>query len=260
MAASREVGLGLTDEVRRPVLRRSRRAQRLSFLGGVLGWAVSVWLAAPATGSTFSVWLILGGILLGGALGNLAAAPLDAWTSTPPDAPRIARGTGVTVRDYISPVERSFGWVATAAATAGAAICALAGVRDLGLLLGLPGGVAVLWLTGAAGTRYVISRPQHASSTLELAWSDALRAKNLRALLQAAPLAAVYGAIATLTAFDADGRQAGWQILVALLALLPPVAIVLLPAFRGARGARHYLHRLWPQTAAELDQQEHAAS
>lgn len=250
LAASREVGLGLTEDVRRPILQRSRRAQRLSFVGGVFGWAAGIWLVPRDGPSMNSLWLILGGILLGGALGNLTAALVDSRTPTFPVEIRMARATVVGVRDFISPTERSFGWVSTAAVIGGSALCVMAGVRDPLLLIALPGLVAALWILGAVGTRFVVSRPQHARTTLDLAWDDALRAKNLLSLLRATPLAAIYGGIAMMSAFDGGARTMGWQVAIAALGLVPPLAVLLMA---GRGGGRFYLRHLWPQTAAELD-------
>jgi hypothetical protein len=253
-SAARDSGLALTSEVEPLVLRRSRRAERYSVLLAVVGWVAAVWSPLTHGSPVTGLWFILSSMALGGALGAAVAALVDAHGASRPDWPRLARTRVVAIADYLPALERRSGAIALLAIALGAGCCSLAGVHDPIVLIDIPVLVGLSALVPLMWGRYLVSRPQHARTTVDLAWDDALRAKNLRALFEAAPTAGLYGALAMIFAVsEQSGSGAGWGISVFFVAMLPPVLLLVVRTTTNLRAGRYYLRRLWPETAAELD-------
>lgn len=258
--ASRDSGLALTNEVEELVLRRSTRAERYSVMLASVGWVAVVWSPLASGSAVTGVWLIMGAMVLGGAFGNAIAALVDAHSARRPDLPRLARTRAVSITDYLPPLERGSGLIALVAVVAGAGCCSLAGIRDPMVLVDLPALVAFSALVAQVWGRYLVSRSQHATTTVDLAWDDALRAKNLRALFEAAPTAALYGGLAMLFAVgDRSASWHGWAMTVFFVAVVLPVLLLVVRATTNTRAGRYYLRRLWPETSAALDPTEQVA-
>jgi hypothetical protein len=92
--------------------------------------------------------------------------------------------------------------------------------------------------------RRLLDLPQYATSTLELAWDDALRARTLRDLVSVPLLVGTYlPMVALLGAWLTPGGQAAFSVGWSSVMLAPLVVGVAVAQVR--RPERHYRRRLW---------------
>lgn len=128
--------------------------------------------------------------LIGLALGAASAAARF-HESADPNAPRVARTRATGLEDYVTDHERRASWMALGsivlAAVVVVALWALSPVSMSAVRLILPLALAVLGfsllLRVARKAGEAVDQPQRASSDLELAWDDALRAHSVREVL-----------------------------------------------------------------------------
>jgi len=266
---ARSVGLRLDDAVRAPVEGRLGARRWWSSLGmglGALVGAAVAWVenaqGVPSE-SRFGGFVVLGGVVLGRALGTLVALWRERAVDLDPTAPRIARAQTPGVADYVSPVERWGAWTAAAAAAALAVAVALLvevevfGVgRPPAVLLGL---TALLPAAAMAGFEVVaarvVRRGQLARSPLELAWDDVLRASLLRELVLAA-LSVAFAMAVLLVAVAAERTPGGWPenpgvglINGLFLGVMGAGALLALVSL-VQRPDRHVMRRLWDEVPA----------
>jgi hypothetical protein len=227
-------------------------------LGGGAGVAlVAVWgltLGRSVVGSNWWALVVVGAVLAGSAVGAGVATLRRAWNPRREPGPRVARPTSPGLGDYLAPVELQGGRAAAvlpALVVLVLAAVALTGVGSPPLLL--PAGLALLaasaLVVAELGARRILDAPQAAGSDLELAWSDALRAHTLRAVVTV-PIAvgsyASAGLLAVLGLEVADPRSVTGVVLLALAALVG-LAVVGAAAWT-LTGAphRYFRRRLWP--------------
>jgi hypothetical protein len=209
------------------------------------------------------LWALIagGGALAGVAAGAAWAGAREAGRQTVPDGPRLARSTASTASDYVAPLEL---WAGRAAALAPALALAFglglatavdtvapADLVNVGTVLAVVVGLGALAM-GEVIARRLLELPQSAGSTLELAWSDALRSRVLRDVVTAPLVIGLLGTLALLTAASGgvhDPLIANGLIGLVGLGIIGVAVIALVSA--GARPQRHFRRRLWPRAGAD---------
>ncbi len=255
---ARTVDLDL-GELRGVVERRLARREVAGAVGGVLGaWVTVGGLVAAGLPGSWVAALAAIGFLAGAAVAYAGVAWRDSGGPLA-DGPRIARATAPEHGDYVARHERWGAWVAAGAATlvaVGLAAVDAAGVLDLGEVpLGLAAATAVLpWVAvglDAAVARRLLDRPQVATSTHELAWDDALRARTLRDLVGVVITVAVVMPV-MLASVVAEGLPGGWPenpavgVVMGLIAAILGAAGVMTVVSLALQPGRHVRTRLWP--------------
>lgn len=230
------------------------RVLRARWVGGVcalgVGMLVSwVLVFTPLGASPMFLFTPVTFFVAGIAFSTTVVSVRERLFHPAPAAPRIARARAMTTADYLDPARRRI--PAIVAAVAVVALAAAFAVRAT-----RPGTVDDLTLGGAcvfAGIglvaflalprleRLLLSRPQPASDTLELAWDDALRAGALMSLRLSCALAAWFVIAQSLIATWRDSAG-GWG---ALLLQLPTWGMIGLEFLYPADG-RLLPTRLYP--------------
>ena len=191
--AMRRHQLPLPESLRAPLARRLAAKEEIRRRFGLIGLAVGAAAGLAAVGlgqAPLASVLVLFPAVIGLALGAASAASRF-HESADPDAPRVARTRATSVEDYVTVHERraagmSLGAIGLAAVTV-VVLWALvpvqmpAGWLVLPLTLAAVGLALLLMVARKAGE--AVEHPQRASSDLELAWDDALRAHSLREIL-----------------------------------------------------------------------------
>lgn len=255
---ARRVDLPVPDQAR-PRLERELFDYHLGAdLGGAAGFAaVAVWGSTVGRGAVDGGWWLLiafGGAMSGAAVGAAVAAVRAARRPLPGDAPRVARPTSPTFADYVAPVELQGGRVVAALAVvlAGALVVADGtGALSVGLApvvtIMAAGGLSLVFAELAG--RRVLEAPQAAASDLELAWSDALRAHTLRAVVTVPIVVGTYASVGVLSVLelgDVDPRSIAGILLVSLFGLMLLGVVVALAWTAGGQPHRWFRRRLWP--------------
>lgn len=277
---SQQVGLALVNEVVPEVSRRIYRRERAGIFGSVAGALVGTAILVGTDGSDrpwgalLAVFALVVGPMIALILNDSRAA-----FAPVPEAPRLARSQSPRLSDYVTPLDRTFSLSLLGLATLGyiAVLGVIAmnpervfddvSVRSIlwpaGLLLALA--TAASLLTWAAANA-LLERGQPASTYIELAWSDAFRSTTLRSLV-AIPgiIAAVSSTVLFLSLSDSIRRPEPGSIGEILARSFPIMGLVLVIALTGwsitslrNRSTTHYLRRLWPKTAIELDRHRRA--
>ncbi len=230
---------------------------------------VGLVLGAPQglTGSpeaTLVLWalIVVGAKLAGGATGAAWAGAQDARQGLPAPGSRIARPTASHATDYVAPLEL---WSARLMAFAPAGALAIGLIIATGLdtvapseLLNVGTVLAAIvapiaLAVGEVTERRLLDMPQMATSTFELAWSDALRARVLRDVVNAPLAIGVYACFALLV--SASSGVGDPTIANGLLGLVGVGVLGLLVIAAGsaaARPQRHFRQRLWPRDGASF--------
>ncbi len=247
------VALPLPPALAAPVLARIGSRERWALCGGVIGIATGVLLTLLLRWEEPPGVLIMFGVALGGGIGGGLATVLAAYRA-PAGAPRLARPRRTQIKDYMPsrhlvPARGMLGRVLVACALELA--LTLAGGRPVTVVLVALATCAGVSLAVSALTevvaRLVVDRPQRASSSLELAWDDVLRADAAHQLTINQVVTCAVAAMAALLyagVFEHTGPPEGITIValtVALIASLASVAVVLASPPR-----RYVLDRLWP--------------
>ncbi|NCT92183.1 hypothetical protein GXB85_14660 [Cellulomonas sp. APG4] len=262
---ARTVDLGLDPDVERSVAARLSRREVMGGVGGLVTMWGTVGLLAATTDvleAAFAPLLVAVGYLLGHAVGYGVVA----WDESRRPAaagPRIARASSPGHGDYVARHERWGAWAA-----AGVATLVAAGFVVLDLVLGVPEmpwplvvATAVLpWLAiglDEALARRLLDRRQVASTTLELAWDDAMRARTLRDMVTVPLVLGLYLPL-VLTGVIADASEGGWPanpmvgitsgVFLGVLGgacLMGAISMALTPQ-------RHFRTRLWPRPVEQV--------
>lgn len=250
--------------LRAVVEQRLARREQWGALGGVVGvWVTVGALAAAGLPGSWIAGLAAVGFLAGGAV----AYAVVGWRESAgplPDGPRIARATAPGHDDYVARHELWGAWAASGVATltAGWVVAVDAtGTLDLGdVPFGLAAATAVLpWAAlalDALVARRLLDRPQVATSTHELAWDDALRARTLRDLVGAVITLGVVMPVMLLSVVT-EALPAGWPenraigVLMGLTAAILVGAGVMAVVSLVLDPRRHVRSRLWPEAAPQ---------
>jgi hypothetical protein len=277
---SQQVGLALVPEIVPELSRRIYRRERAGIVGAMAGLVVGVVALALLHGNEAS-WngLLVGVTMTVGSTTGLIVSDSRSAFAPVPDAPRLARTVSPGLADYVTPLDRAFSLSLLAFATLGyiAVLGVIAvnpervfddvSVRSIlwpaGLLLALAAAASLL--TWAAAGR-LLGRGQPAGTFIELAWSDAFRSTTLRSLVGIPGIiAAVSSGVLFLSlsqAIEIPLPGSVGEILVDSFTIIGPVLLVALIgwilASESKRSTTHYLRRLWPETAVELDRRRHA--
>lgn len=279
-AYSRQVGLALVPEIAPEVSRRIYRRERAGVVGAMAGIVVGVGALAVFHGNEAS-WngLLLGvAMLVGSTIALIVSDSRSAFVPVP-DAPRLARTVSPGLADYVTVLDRAFSLSLLAFATLGyvAVLGVIAvnpervfdsvSVRSIlwpaGLLLALAAAASLLtW----AATGALLSRGQPAGTFIELAWSDAFRSTTLRGLVGIPGIIAAFSSgvlfLSLSLAMELPLPGSVGEILADSFTIMGPVLLVALTgwliASESKRSTTHYLRRLWPETAVELDRRRHA--
>lgn len=267
---ARHANLAVTDEVRRPVVRRIITLERAALIGGIggagAGLLLSLLLQPVPVDDDAGYSFAPIAILLCAGLGAGVCQALTAAIVTVRVEPgrRIARSTAPDFSDYVPPLEQTL----CVAALAGAVLSILGGwlALRLGILhserlegggifgtLGavLAGAALLLTAIGAILGPIILRAPQPAGSEQELAWDDALRANTLRSLVTVPAVTALVSIFTTF--FEVGARTVpqpapiGAIGVVALLCIVVAAA-VLMGVDLSARPSQHYWRRLWKPT------------
>lgn len=259
---ARKVDLALDEPVGPVVVRRLARRELIASASATLAGAVVLVAVTPleADYGAFQLdllWLVVA-VMGGRALGASGAAVHETFGRPGRPAVRVARASTPVHGDYVAPVERVGAWGAAAFAvlmSVGLLLLDATGAVDLGApprsVFVLAGVVPVAGVVlDEAVARRVLTRPQRAGTTLELAWDDALRARALRDVVTV-PLTLGTLAPLVLLGVVGEGLEGGWPEnpavgLVSGLVLL--VLLLLLVACAASvvqRPERHFRQRLW---------------
>jgi hypothetical protein len=224
--------------------------------------AAAVWTATaqpPALEEPSWVLVLLGALFTGGAVGAGVSAALETGRRPTPGEPRVARATAATLDDYVAPLELHGGRIVAVLPTltlvAAWAAASWSGRSDATAVPTGALGIALLSLGVVAGSelagRRLIGRPQTATTDLELAWDDALRARALRDLSTAPIAVGTYGTFGVLLALgDALQHGAFRDAAFGGIGLLLVAAVVVAVVSTSSRPHRHFRRRLWPDLAA----------
>jgi len=222
------------------------------YLGAAAGWIIG--LPRDTIDPSPQFLFALAGGLAGVAVAIAATSRLLA-TSASPDRPLFARSTSVSLRDYSSGFERNGTRVVVAlSVVALAALLVVATTADASLrsfstpaMIFVAAAVASLALFEVRG-RQIVARGQRASSESELAFDDALRAREMTDLVVPALVFGIYGTtfavvdiIIVLTSFPPD------SVLRPILLAVIAIAIVCGFIAKAIQPQQHYLRALWPK-------------
>jgi hypothetical protein len=252
-------------------LARRNLAVDLGVAVGVATAAVLAWvLGAPeglsgdtgATGDGLWALIVAGAALAGAATGAAWAGARQARQDAPAPGPRVARPKASRATDYVAPLEL---WGARVMALAPAVALAIglviataigtvapAELLNVGTVLAAIVGLTAL-AVGEVTERRLLDLPQTAGSSLELAWSDALRARVLRDVVTAPLAIGVYACFALVLAASAGvGDPTIANGLIGLIGLGMIALAVIAVVSVASRPQRHFRQRLWPRDGASF--------
>lgn len=264
---AQSVGLPVTEEVSRPVVKRIRRRQRGMQIGGLVAIAAGTLIAIisgqqDSWGGALILVLTGVGTSLGGAWAIVSHRP-----APEEQRPLIARTRSTELADYLTPGERFGYWAVPGAlllASAGGAVLLLqippeTRGTQIPLSMFATGLALLLWGISLYSTRRVLAAPARSGSDLELAWDDAERADGLRQLMSftvvTASLAIVLWGILLLEALTTNGfyrehnelsTMLGFIALPLFLGLIALIATGPIGAWLSGDRQGHEQRRLWP--------------
>lgn len=261
---ARKVDLALDSSRELTVGRRIARREQAGVVGGLLvAAATTLAIGARSAGDEtgrFAVFFLMLAFFAGRAAGCGAVAWWESMRPVDLSLPRIARTSSPDLSDYVPGSERIGSRVVAVAALAVALVVALlepSGVGDLApvpVWLALTAGVgpAVVCVVGELVARRLLRRRQVATSTLDLAWEDALRARTLRDVISVALAAGCYAPL-ILLGVAGNGFPDGWPVhaavgvldVLVVALLLGMAAMAVLSQVR--RPEAHVRRRLWPR-------------
>lgn len=260
-----QVGLPMgTDQIQESLRVRLRRSHKASFYGGLTGGLVAAWqlVMTPNASLSFSFVMltVFPAVLIGATLFDVAAMMKDAVAAPRRDVPRLARAQAVSVTDYIS----SWRFWSAPAITLLAVVLGVAGlvmgtvgVIDLGNLLqgaALPFLFIAVIVQVACWTalQKIMQKPQTVSSTLELAWDDAVRAHTV---LKVGMLATVMAWLAFsamgLAVLEGMGVATPGSTALIIAQTTPMLGCSgIFMVFRYGSSFNYFRHHLWPEIGA----------
>lgn len=262
-AYARRVDLRLDETVEPVVAARLAQRERAGVvLGAVVGLVALAWIAMGTVVTTedpYAVLVVALAFFLGHAVGYGAVAWNESRRPAPTGAPRIARATTPTQDDYVPSIERRGARVAAVISVLvalGLVLVDATGALDLG---SLPWGLVVAAVVAPPVTvalhevfaARLLEQRQLATTTLELAWDDALRARTLRDMVTVAIITGCYGPFALLVVVG-DGLEGGWPanpavgVVTGLVVGLGGVMVLTALVDAAGNPHRHFRKRLWP--------------
>lgn len=232
-------------------------------LGAIVGVAAVVaWAALVEPEGSGTLWplVVVGAAFVGAAVAAGATAAVQAGRAPGEDGPRIARATAPALEDYLAPMELTGGRVVALLPLAGLlmAVSIGAGWRELdagrvlssGLLAAVALSLVALVASEVAGRR-LIERPQMAGTDLELAWSDAVRARVLRDIVTVPIAIGTYATFGVLLATaEAIGDPQLRNAAHGIIGLIALAVVVFAAVSTLSRPQRHFRRRLWPRLGA----------
>ncbi|HIT76559.1 MAG TPA: hypothetical protein IAA98_13325 [Candidatus Avipropionibacterium avicola] len=263
-----KAGLPLPSHLREPLLRRIAARERWALNGGLIGIVLGAALAfvTRSLDSQGGVLVMLG-VVFGSSVGGVLAILLGRHQFAP-DAPRMARSRATELGDYLTVGERRTARFAPLAALVPAIVATLmlallphSDAPEFGwwrVVTWVSAGLTlVVWLGSEVLSRKVLERPQHAESSLELAWDDVCRAESLRGLFSSPVGMAVLTSLSSLIMVglvitDAAASGAPVQLLatigiVVMAVSLLVVVALLIPGMMALAGPyrQQVLRQLW---------------
>jgi hypothetical protein len=265
---ARRVDLPVPDHLRPRIGSALARRTLAVDLGGLAGIAVlgaAGWLLG--TGETIrtrgdaagSLWPLVaaGAAFAGAAIGAGLSGARQAAREAGATGPRIARPTAPTFADYVAPLELwgarlgaatpALLFVVGVAAALPTDVVTTSELVTTGALLAVTVPVIVLIGSELAGRR-LLDLPQVAGSSLELAWSDVIRARMLRDIITAPLAIGVYATFALLAgASGAIQDDVVANAVVGAIGLATVAVVMIAIVSVASRPQRHFRHRLWPR-------------
>lgn len=262
----RRVDLAVPPELEEALGARLGRRAQVGALGGlaVALVATAVFAAIGFTdGDQTPLLVVVLGYFFGHALGYGGVGWYESSRPVPAAGARVARASEPTVDDYVAPIERRGLWVSAGVALV---VCLLpvafdgTGDLDLGPVpWGLVAGGAAA-LVGVVGlvelaSRAVLRQRQVATSQLELAWDDAVRARTLRDVVTAGLITSIYVPFGML-GFLGDRLEGGWPanpavgVVTGVGGLLMGMLAVAVVWSLATQPHRWFRKRLWPVAVA----------
>ncbi|MBX0300749.1 hypothetical protein K2F54_12275 [Cryobacterium sp. 1639] len=258
------VGLPVqADNVAAAARRRIRTRTSAMFVGELAGLflVALVLFVNPSLASSSFIWLfVVPAVMTTMTTLDVGVALHYSLFRRRADAPRLARATATTMRDYVSPwrLRVAPALVVTAVLlNVGGAVLSWVGVIDPATFvrsstLPLLTAAVIVFAVGKFVERRILQQTQPAADELELAWDDAFRAETFRALLLletiVAWLAVGAAGIAILEGIDAIAGT-GWGT-GAGMQLFTLGFFVVLAIFSFGAAQTHFRHRLWPNLVA----------
>lgn len=201
-----------SDQTRDSVASRMRAMSRVataSLLAGAV--LASALLFTPIGASPMFAFAALWPLIILTGLVGTVANVRERLFRPAPDAPRVARPRAMRSSDYLDPFRRLLPWALGAFAAASFIAVLIVGTRDPGAVdtlaaaATIPAAIIVVAVFIALPIleKHVLSRPQPATDTLELAWDDAFRAAAIGNLRLSGALAAwILASLAAVTLLD----------------------------------------------------------
>lgn len=251
-----KVGLPLPPALAGPVLARIGHRERWAMTGGVAG------IAAGALAATLTHWtdgggvLVMLGVALGASIGG-GFATVQSVHQPSGEAPRVARPVSTEVDDYVPHRHLLAARIVTGLAVVANAIelVVVAGRPDpaagtiVTLIVCTLAAVAVAALTEVVA-KLLVRRPQRASTDLELAWDDVLRADAGHQLVVSqvvvGGLVAVAAPITAGLLIDLGNSAAARSVISVVVAGISLALLFAGLALTATGWLRHPLQRLWP--------------
>ena len=251
------VRLPLPDELRDRVIGRIRTTERQAVAGAIAGLAVMAVVAVLFGPDEAGGALILLGVGVGGGIGS-AVGILSAARKADPSWQRIARSSAVESTDYVAPrtviLARALLGIACVAAVLGlvAVVGGTLSARQGLTFVLLPFvGALVCYAALEILMRLVVERAQRATSELELAWDDVLRAHGLRQAVTSSIVVSAACAVCVALGLISAATDAPLSLIVpaSAVGLIGAVAGIVAMIVICTEPAYRVLQQLWPRAA-----------
>lgn len=203
---------------------RMRRRRLVEAIGALVGISLAAILFAGPLGSEplYPLAVLFPVFLVSNLIAETVITLREQLFHPRTDTPRLARPRAVGAADYIGPAARALPWIMAALVVAMAVWTTLgAGAPSLHLAAALVSALAVtVCLSIPVWDRAILARSQPATTPLELAWADALRADALNAVRSAAVALCVVAATLSVSVLLSAGDLVGWPLTLVNLAYL----------------------------------------
>lgn len=260
------VGVTLPNVLAEPIRRRILRSMRGNVIGGMIGIVLSTWAFAAETSSEQFVLgplAMVGGAFAGSAVGNSFAAVLSVRQASDHRV-RYARATAVELNDYVPRTERLLTRWSVALAVVSlftGTVCVSLGWAHFAATWSILGSVVFALIVASSLIvfevvgRRIVAVGNHAGSSEELVWEDAMRSRSVREIAYAPAFLGFYGILLSNFALTTGEPGAGSRVIVVVAAVLAVSAVVIAAGLliSSLLPHRHFLRRLWPELAAQAD-------
>ncbi|WP_024285772.1 hypothetical protein [Cellulomonas sp. KRMCY2] len=266
-ACARKIDLALDDRTELAVAARLALRERVGAVGALVGcWIVAGWLYLGTDvldRSPYLPMVVVLGFFGGHAAGYGGVAWYESTRPVSSGAARIARASTPTHGDYVARHERYGAWVVAGGSVLLGLVVVVVDRTGQVDLDALPWSLVTLSIVGPPVTVVVyellagrlLRQRQVATTQLELAWDDALRARTLRDMVTVSLVVGCYAPLALIGTVG-DQLEGGWPAnpAVGVAAALFPLVTVGLVAMAtisyALNPARHFRRRLWPTASA----------